>query len=269
MVSIQTFTPTVLSSFIKSFWYLKIPENLNQPYVENILPDGHPEIIIHVNAPPKRKKTGCEIWQHDPQVFFTGQNRKSYKQRLWPGSVIFAIRFYPHTQAILYNFPASFATDNQIPLSDLSIKDIFSGCISEVPEQTFKNFEKVLVKAASELNNYGAPFQYVDAAIRKIMQQKGDVKIEFLEKITGISVRHLELSFKKFVGVSPKQFCNIIRFSHFVNYRKNHPNKTLTECACETDFYDQSHLIYLSNLITGESPKSYFTRETYINDFFL
>ncbi|HKO79897.1 MAG TPA: hypothetical protein VJU78_05850, partial [Chitinophagaceae bacterium] len=65
------------------------------------------------------------------------------------------------------------------------------------------------------------------------------------------------------------QFCNIIKYSHFVNYKKKHPDKTLTECAYEAEFYDQSHLIYLSNLITGQSPKTYFGKVNYINDFFL
>jgi len=93
--------------------------------------------------------------------------------------------------------------------------------------------------------------------------------METLEKITGVTARHLEKSFQKFVGLSPKQFGNIIRYNHFINYKKNHPGKTLTDCAYEAEFYDQSHLIYLANQITGQSPKSYFGKVNYINDVFL
>lgn len=269
MISIQTYTPKNLSPFIKSFWCLKVSEELNAPYTEEILPDGHHEIVFHLNSSAARKRNGSENWNNDPAVFIAGQNRKSYAQQFNPGSVIYAVRFYPHTQALFYNFPASLSTDNIISLDDISIKDKISDCITESPKKTFENLEREFIKRASRLKTPGDTFLYVDAAVRRIISQKGNVKMELLEKITGVSSRHLEKTFQKFVGLSPKQFCNIIKYSHFLTYRKNHPDKTLTECAYEAEFHDQSHLIHLSNLITGQSPKAYFKKPNYINDYFL
>ena len=269
MLSIQTYTPTTLSPFIKSFWCLEVSKDLEQPYIEEILPDGHHEIIFHLTTPPSRKKTGSDDWHKDPSVFFAGQNRKSYLQELAPGSVIYAIRFHPHTQALFYDFPASLSTDHPISFSDVVANDLITGCIDSNPATTFANMEKEFLKKASSLKNFGDTFQYVDAAVRRIILDKGNIKMETLEKITGVSARHLEKSFQKFVGISPKQFSNIIRYGHFVNYRKAYPEKTLTECAYEANFFDQSHLIYLSHMITGQSPKAYFNKLNYINNFFL
>ncbi len=269
MISIQTYTPVVLSPYIKSLWYLKVSEDLPAPYIEEILPDGHHEIVFHLNSSPVRKRNGSEEWQKDPSIFFAGQNKKSYTQRLNPGSVIYGIRFHAHTQALFYNFPASLSTDNLISLPDIAVNDIIASCIDESPQKTFANLEKELVKKASRIEKPSDIFLYVDAAVRSILQHKGNVKMESLEKITGVSARHIEKSFQKFVGLSPKQFSNIIKYNHFVNYKKNHPDKTLTECAYEAEFYDQSHLIYLSNLITGQSPKTYFGKLNYINNYFL
>ena len=269
MVSIQTYKPKILSPFIKSFWYLKVSENFTAPYIEEILPDGHHEIIFHLTPPPVRKRNGSEDWQRDHSVFFAGQNKKSYTQRLNPGSVIYGIRFQPHTQAIFYDFPASLSTENLISFHEIAANDIIASCIDESPQKTFANLEKELIKKASRLEKPADTFLYVDAAVRSILQHKGNVKMKSLEKITGVTARHLEKSFKKFVGLSPKHISNIIKYGQFVNYKKNNPGKMLTECAYEAEFYDQSHLIYLSNLITGQSPKTYFTKLNYINNFFL
>lgn len=237
--------------------------------MEEILPDGHHEIIFNLNSAPARKRTGSDQWQNDPSAYFTGQNRKSYLQHLNPGATIYGIRFHPHTQHLFYDFPANLATDQLISLSDVSRTDTLWNCLSESPGETFNNLEKELLKRVAGLKNPETPFLYVNAAVHKIFEMNGNVKNELLEKITGVSARHLEKSFQKYVGLSPKQFSNIVRFNHFVMFRKAHPEKNLTECAHEAGFHDQSHLIHLSNLITDKSPKVYFGKHNYINDFFL
>lgn len=268
MIFVQTYYPEKLAPYIESFWRIEVPRKLDAPYVEEILPDGHHEIIFHLNSPLVRKRNESENWQRDPEVFFVGQSRKSYAIRLNPGSVIYAVRFHPHTQALFYDFPAALSTDALIPLHDVAAKDAIEGCIAESAAETFANLEKEFTKKAARLKQTGEAFLYVDAAVRRILHRKGNLTIESLEKFTGVSARHLEKSFQKFVGISPKQFCGIVKFNHFVNYRKRHPAKSLTECALETEFYDQPHLIRLSKLITGESPKAYFAKPNFINDSF-
>jgi AraC-like DNA-binding protein len=268
VITIQTYRPEKLLTWIKCFWYLKVPNDFAQPYVEEIIPDGHHEIVFHLNTTALRKRNDAE-WLRDPQVYFSGQNRTSYAQRLEPGAVIYGIRFYPHTQHLLYNFPATLTTDGQVPLEDVSSDRILATCVDESSSRTFMNFERQLLKKVSRLNSTTDTFHYVDAAVRKINELNGNLKIESLEKLTGVSTRHLEKSFQRFVGLTPKQFSTIIRFGHFVNFRKRNPEKTLTECALETNFYDQAHLTNLSRNITGRTPKSYFHKVNHINDFFL
>lgn len=269
MISIQTHIPQKLAPFIRSFWCLKVSEELETPYLEEILPDGHHEIIFNLNSAPARKRAGSDHWLNDPPAYFAGQNRKSYLQQLVPGAVIYAVRFHPHTQNLFYHFPASLSTDQLLSVSDISPKDGIWNCFTASPAKTFANLENVFLKKAAKLNRPEDAFLYVDAAVQKIMQEKGNVKNKQLERITGVSARHLEKSFHKYVGLSPKQFSNIIRYSHFITYRRNHPDKTLTACAYEAAFHDQSHLIHLSNQLTGQSPKAYFGKLNHINNFFL
>lgn len=167
-----------------------------------------------------------------------------------------------------FNFPASITTDHPLSLNDVAKADSLWNCISEQPERTFSTLERFFLKKISLLNGVPNAFNYVNASVQEILRRNGDIKIDCLVKKTGISVKHLDNSFRKFVGVNPKTFCNIIKFKHFINYRTNNPSKSLTECAHEANFYDQSHLIHLSNAITGKSPKEYFGKMNSINDFF-
>lgn len=269
MISILTHKTQKLSHYIKSFWCLSVSSRSSSAYVEEILPDGHHEIIVNLNSGPVRKKTGSDQWQNDPSAYFTGQNSRSYLQRLDPGATIYGIRFHPHTQHLFFDFPASLTTDQLLSLSDISRTETLWNCFSESPLETFNNLEKEFLRRVADFKSIETSFLYVDAAVHKIIEKNGNVKNDQLEKITGVSARHLEKSFQKYVGLSPKQFSNIVKFNHFVTFRKTHPEKNLTQCAHEAGFHDQSHLIHLSNLITDKSPKMYFGKLNYINDFFL
>lgn len=269
MISIHTYIPKRLFPLIKSFWCLKVLDLVNSPYEEEIIPDGHHEIIFHLSSEPAKRKNEDSEWRDEPVAFFAGQDLKSFKVQLEPGALIYGIRFQPHTQALLFNFPASITTDYPLSLDDVAKADSLWNCISEQPQKTFSNLEKFFFKEIWLLSNVPNAFNYVNAAVHEILNHKGNIKIDRLVEKTGISAKHLDNSFKKFVGVNPKTFCNIIKFNHFINYRKNNPSKSLTECAHEANFYDQSHLIHLSNAITGKSPKEYFGERNFINDFFI
>lgn len=268
MIDIETYKPEKLSTLIKSFWCLKISDNFSNPYIEEIIPDGHHELIFSFGSAGFRKRIGESTWQKDPSIYFAGQNKKSYIQHLKPGSIIYAVRFHPHTLALFYNFPAFHSTDNLISFSDVVSNDILTGCITESPATTFANLEKEFLKKASKLT-FSIEYQYVDSVVKKIMSHHGDLKISSLERVTGVSTRYLEKLFQQYIGVSPKKFCNLMRYIHFVTFRKNNESMSLTQCAYETGFNDQSQLIYLSQLITGSSPKTYFTKPNHINDHFL
>ncbi len=50
MISVETYVPEGLSPFIKSFWRLQVAATMPGPYEEDIIPDGHHEIIFHLDT---------------------------------------------------------------------------------------------------------------------------------------------------------------------------------------------------------------------------
>lgn len=270
MISVETYLPKQLFPLIKAFWSLHVSSETGVPYEEEIIPDAHHEIIFHLNSAPAERKTGNESWRREPAAFFAGQDLKSFRVRLQPGTLIYGIRFQPHTQALFFDFPASVTTDYQLPLDDFGHSaGALRRCLSDRPEATFANFEEFFSKRIALLRATPEPFRYVDFSVREILKKKGNVRIDSLVSKTGISLKHLDNSFKKFVGITPKVFCSIVKFNHFIHYRRSNPSKSLTECAHETHFYDQPHLIRASHIIVGKSPKDCLQVPDFINTFLI
>lgn len=263
----QTHIPEKLQPFVKSFWRMEVSSHEGNCYEEDIIPDGHHEIIFHLQPNTASRKSGQKSWGSEPDAFFAGQTLQSYSLQLKPGSVLYGIRSYPHTMALLFDCPASIFTDRLIPVNDIAGAAALRHCVEENAAGTFSRFEKILSRRIAGLRLSNS-FQYVNASVSSILRHNGDIRVDELTRRTGVTVKHLDNSFKQFVGITPKAFSNIIRLNHFIRYRAGHSFKSLTECAYEAAFYDQSHLIKLFRTFTGKSPKAYFNNANYINEHF-
>ena len=115
-----------------------------------------------------------------------------------------------------------------------------------------------------------APFNYFDhfysgriksknnplqSVISDIHLTNGQIAINKLSKQNFTSVRQLERNFKKFIGLSPKEYANIIRFQYALGLIKNSEKKrSLLEIAFECGYYDHSHLTNEIKRNTGLAP---------------
>lgn len=268
-VSIQTNIPQSLSRFIKSFWYLEVSDFSHSAYEEEIIPDGHHEIIFHLDNLQAKRKNENGDWLNEPNAFLASQNLKSYKLQLQPGARIYGIRFYPHTLSIFLSFPVADLTDKIIPLRDVAGTSSFWNCIAASPQKTFSDFEKLLSEKISPGDFPGGErASYVNFAVAEILRRGGSVTIEHLKKTVGVSGKYLDELFKRQVGITPKTLCQIIKLNNFIAYKNDNPEKTFTECAYEIDYYDQSHLIKAFHKFINRSPKNYFSVASQINEVF-
>ena len=266
MVRIYTYTPKYLSHLVKSFWYLEVSTDAAVPYEEDIIPDGHHEMIFHLPPFTGRRKFHDTGWIDEPAAFIAGQTMTSYTIQLMPGAKLYGIRFYPHTLAAFLGMPVPVTTTGMFPLDNVLCAAPFWNCMATTPEQTFSALDKMLSpQSASQLPGH----DYVSAAVQKIMETKGNISGERLLAKTGISTKHLDTLFRKHVGLTPKVMSNIIRLNHFIASRNTFPAKSLTECGYETGYYDQSHLIRSFHQYAHKSPKAYFNSPAYINDYFV
>jgi AraC-like DNA-binding protein len=68
----------------------------------------------------------------------------------------------------------------------------------------------------------------------------------------------LERNFKKNIGISPKEFVNILRFQFALEKIKdNQLGKSLQDIAFESGYYDHAHLSNEIKRYTGLSPSQF------------
>src|SRR5690606_14164222 len=83
----------------------------------------------------------------------------------------------------------------------------------------------------------------LQSIINDIHSTNGEIGSYELSRKHFTTVRQLERNFKKLIGLSPKEYANIIRFQNALSLIKNsNQNRSLLDIAFECRYYDHSHL---------------------------
>ena len=86
--------------------------------------------------------------------------------------------------------------------------------------------------------------------------------------VSGKNERQIERLFSKYIGLSPKFYSRIIRFSHIFELMRSKDN-SWGDLVYKSGFYDQSHFIKNFKEFTGEDPSSYGFEEKNMANFHL
>lgn len=106
----------------------------------------------------------------------------------------------------------------------------------------------------SKLNGY-RPDSLIEDALIKMHAIKGALRIRDLAGSLYISQDAFEKRFRKIIGVSPKQFCYIIRMRDILD--KGLKKQTLTGTAFDAGYFDQAHFTKDFKLFTGQTPTDF------------
>lgn len=93
-----------------------------------------------------------------------------------------------------------------------------------------------------------------DRAMLELVQSEGNVPIEKIASLACLSLRQFERVSKERIGLSPKLFARIVRFSKAYRLRESFPNISWTKIAYECNYFDQMHLIRDFKQFAGVAP---------------
>lgn len=93
----------------------------------------------------------------------------------------------------------------------------------------------------------------------QIILRKGNVSVTALAKDLNINKKYIERSFSHQLGLSPKEFAEIIRFN-YLNSLMQHLSLSWQDLVYRGNFHDQSHLIKHFQRMSGLSPGAYRER---------
>ena len=104
----------------------------------------------------------------------------------------------------------------------------------------------------------------IDIAMLILVKSQGKLSMDYLASQSCLSNRQLERRSLERIGLSPKCFARMIRFSEAHNYKEQHPHTPWTEIAHRFGYYDQMHLIRDFREFTGVTP-SMINRDGILN----
>lgn len=123
--------------------------------------------------------------------------------------------------------------------------------------KAFKLVEYHLIYFFSHLN---IPFSIKDMSpvVNYIIARNGVIKVKDLEDKFRVSRRWIEKQFVTQVGLSPKEFSRILRFTATLKHALiAAPSVSWTSLLEDYGYYDQSHLIKDFHDFTGQTPVQY------------
>lgn len=94
----------------------------------------------------------------------------------------------------------------------------------------------------------------IDSAMLQLIGAQGNLSIDYIASQSCISVRQFERQCLSRIGLSPKLYARLIRFSQAYKFKENFPNATWTEITQLCGYFDQMHLIRDFKFFAGFTP---------------
>ncbi|QOX62070.1 AraC family transcriptional regulator [Anoxybacterium hadale] len=96
----------------------------------------------------------------------------------------------------------------------------------------------------------------------RVIHCRGHLPISELSRETGYSVRYLRNLYQRHVGISPKEFCEIIQLQtsilQYTLLMKQNQRVALSDLAIQFGYYDQSHMNKCYQKLVGSLPQKFY-----------
>ena len=217
-----------LRSVVDRFWLCDdtLTSTADDPF--EVLPDGCVEIVFALG-----KARGRML------AFGTATQGRLFPTQ--PGTCYLGMRLRPARLGGLIDARADSLTDRHDELDRLGevraddlLAQLHEAGSVEAQVAALEQHVRQAWRAQSQLAG-------LDRAVAAVQRHAGDIRVEQLAEHASLSRRQLERQFQAAVGLTPKQFCRVVRFQHVLaKLRDDRLNRAAL--AAEFGFTDQSHL---------------------------
>lgn len=229
--------------------------------IDKYLPDGTVNIIFELTGNPKyiydnetqkQKQAYSEVW-------FSGV-LKDYITISAHSEEMMVVVFKPGACYPLIHKSADTYTNNVVHAKEVfgaSIMTLHTHLKSlETPEEKFAAIENWIPGQLLEDDFYTNIIQF---AIESIKKESSQINISKLAEKTGYSQKQFISLFKKYVGITPKQFHRITRFNEILAAVENEEVISWARIANDCGYFDQAHFIKDFKSFSGLNPKQYLS----------
>ncbi len=227
-----------LNHIIDTFWTFSNGD-VNESF--KILPDNCADLIFDLNQ---------------NKSFLSGVMTNYQIRELDKDAQLLGVRFKVENFGFLSRIPLKETKNLRIELSEIlskkSIHTLNRLNDSEGISYRIEYLENFVIRSYQE--NFLKQDQLVLSVTQQIRRMKGIVNVTELAKSYHIGLRQLERRFKRYMGLTVKEFSSIVRFNHAKKLIATSKNKSLLDIAFDMSFFDHSHMTHKFNRISGENP---------------
>ena len=251
------YTPdAMLSQFVLCYYFFEA--KLNDTKVIQSPPTGYSAFTFNIKDPYEICSGVDNKFIVSPPAVLVGQQTKNYQLKLSGHVEQIGIVFKPAAIATLFNYSLKDTVDVRIELEKVigvsSSRLLYDKMNDSRVEYRLGLLHSFLVEA---MEGYEKRLNVADLASDVILKNKGNITIEQLIDDLRVSRRYLERKFTEKVGLTPKQYCRIVRMAHISNIVANHEKIDWQDIVFKGGFHDQNHFIKDFKSLNTLSPTRY------------
>ncbi len=249
-----------------------IPDRSLQEYVINIstvdavLPNGmetaispYPpspfqSLIFYCNNPVSMGRAGSHLFQEQPLVVLIGP--QCTRVNIQVHHMLRAIRvdFFPGGMYRMLGIPM-----HQLLDSGLDATDLFGSEMELVKDQLRntasleegKHIVEAFLLNLRQRSKERLPF---DSAMQVLMKHDGNLPIEQVASLSCLSTKQFERKCKERIGMNPKMYARILKFSKAYRLHEAYPQMSWTAIAHQAGYFDHMHMIRDFREFAGVNP---------------
>ncbi len=243
-----------------------------QPFVLNIstikvvLPEGLPEVVtpypptpfqsmlFYCNHPVSMSGVDEEHFRKQPYSVLLGPQFSRVNIKVHGQLRAIRVDFVPGGMYRIFGIPMHELFDNGFDAQDLlgSELNTINECLQNIKElDEGKNIvEKYLLSRLQRIKST-LPF---DSAMLVLLHHHGKLSVEETASLSCMSIKQFERTCKERIGMNPKLYSKILKFSKAYRLRENFPEMSWTAIGYEAGYYDQMHMIRDFKVFAGVNP---------------
>jgi AraC-like DNA-binding protein len=253
-MEVKVYTPhPALQEFVMniSTIHVVLPEGMEEassPYP----PTPFQSLLFYCNDPVSMSRNLAGEYDKQPLTVLVGPQLSRVNIKVHRQLRAIRVDFFPGAMYRLLGVPMQELSDQGFDARDfLDIRIIIDQL------QLISNLEdgKIVVENfLIEQTKYLRPGLPFDAALRQLFLKHGNIPIEEIASLACLSLKQFERKSQERLGMNPKMYARILKFSKAYRLHEASPALTWTQIACDSGYYDHMHMIRDFKAFAGVNP---------------